>query len=60
MKFEVYKVEFADEAENVEIKLDDDLVKYEWVLPKDLKNYKLTPPSIELFTKLGYLRLLKK
>ena len=56
MKFYVYKVEVNDKSSiEVETKLNDDLVKIEWVSLKDLRSYKLTPPSIKLFTKLGYL-----
>ena len=32
-----------------------DLVKLAWVGPSDLKNYKLTPPSQQLFKRIGYL-----
>ena len=55
MNFYVYRVNLNDKASEVKISLDDDLVKYEWVEIKDLNKYKLTPPSIELFEKLGYL-----
>lgn len=55
MKFFVYKVEVDDrEAGEIKIKLSDDLVKIEWIDMENLKNYKLTPPSVKLFTKLKY------
>lgn len=53
MKFFVYKIQLNEIANKVEIKLNDDLVKYEWVDLKKLNDYQLTPPSIRLFTKLG-------
>jgi len=56
MHFKVYKVLIDDkDASDVVISLDDDLVKYQWVAFDDLKKLKLTPPSVSLFTKLGYL-----
>ncbi len=55
MKFYVYKIVLPTNTEDTEIHLNDDLVKYRWTDPKELKNIKLTPPSVELFTKMGYL-----
>ena len=56
MKFFVYKVEINDRnSEEIKVSLDDDLVKYRWTDPKELSGLKLTPPSTELFEKLGYL-----
>jgi 8-oxo-dGTP pyrophosphatase MutT (NUDIX family) len=56
MNFFVYRVDLSLDAEKVEITLNDDLVKYEWVSLKDLSKYTLTAPSTALFTKLGYLK----
>lgn len=56
MKFNVYQVEVNKDAADVETTLKDDLIRVEWVSLADLKNYKLTPPSIELFERLNYLR----
>jgi hypothetical protein len=57
MNFFVYKVEINDKnSDEIKVSLDDDLVKYRWTDPKELRNLKLTPPSAELFKKLGYLR----
>ena len=56
MHFNVFKAVIDDKnADEIEIKLDDDLVKYHWVYPSELKNNKMTPPSITLFKKLGYI-----
>jgi len=56
MRFFVYKVEISDKnSGEIKISLDDDLVQYRWTDPKELSSLKLTPPSIELFKKLGYL-----
>ena len=56
MKFFVYRVVLFDTyANDIKIVLNDDLEKYEWVNVADLQKRKLTPPSIELFKKLGYM-----
>ncbi len=55
MSFHVYRVDLNQLADDVELKLDDDLVKVEWVNLMNLNNYKLTPPSQKLFRKLGWV-----
>lgn len=56
MNFSVYKVVIDDKnANEIVVKLNDDLVQYRWSDLQDLPNLKLTPPSIDLFTRLGYL-----
>ncbi|MBT3720390.1 NUDIX domain-containing protein [archaeon] len=37
------------------VKADDDIDSLKWVHKKDVKNLELCKPSINLFTKLGYL-----
>ena len=55
MNFNVYKVIVTDKnAEKIKITLNDDLVKYSWINPSQLRTLKLTPPSTELFKRLGY------
>lgn len=54
MKFYVYRVDIDQNAAVIELKPNDDLVKLEWVDLSDLDNYKLTPPSLTLFKRLGY------
>ncbi len=55
MNFNVYKVMLDQNAEDVVVSLDDDLVIYKWVDLGDLKDLQLTPPSTSLFKRLGYL-----
>jgi 8-oxo-dGTP pyrophosphatase MutT (NUDIX family) len=55
MKFYVYKITFDKNAEDVKTMPGDDLEKFTWVDPDRLSEYKLTPPSIELFTRLGWM-----
>lgn len=56
MSFNVYKVTLHQKSEAIEVDLNDDLVRYEWVDVTNLGDYKLTPPSVKLFSKLGYLK----
>ena len=55
MQFNVYRVDVDKNADEIETKLSDDLVKLEWVELGKLRDYKLTPPSMTLFERLGYL-----
>lgn len=55
MQFNVYRVDVDQNADDIATKLSDDLVKLEWVDPSKLSEYKLTPPSVTLFERLGYL-----
>jgi 8-oxo-dGTP pyrophosphatase MutT (NUDIX family) len=56
MNFFVFKVEINDRnACEIEITLNDDLERYAWTDVSELKNKKLTPPSEELFKRLGYI-----
>ena len=55
MKFYVYKIEINDkEASEVRIVLSDELEKYAWFNISEARSKKLTPPSVELFERLGY------
>ena len=53
MNFNVYRVDVDRDAAEIETKLSDDLVKLEWVVLAKLGDYKLTPPSVALFKRLG-------
>ena len=55
MQFNVYRVDVNHDANEIETKLSDDLVKLEWIELDKLHEYKLTPPSVTLFERLGYL-----
>lgn len=56
MKFYTYKVMLDKVAKDVEVRLEKrEFTEYAWVSIPELKNYRLSPPSVELFTKLGYL-----
>ncbi len=56
MTFHTYKVIIEDKnADEIAVALHDDLVEYHWVDLADVRNYKLTPPSVELFKKLKYI-----
>jgi 8-oxo-dGTP pyrophosphatase MutT (NUDIX family) len=55
MKFFVYKAVLNSNAVEVPVILSDDLVEYRWFGKEELKKAKLTPPSVALFTRLGYL-----
>lgn len=53
MRFFIFKVAIEDQkADEIKIRLNDDLVKYRWTNLEELKDLKLTPPSVELFKKL--------
>lgn len=57
MKFFVYRVDINDKnADEIVLNLNDDLMETRWVTLNKLSSFKLTPPSVELFTKLGYLK----
>lgn len=55
MKFNVFKAQMDKNADEIPVNLSDEFIKYQWIDPVDLKNIKLTPPSIEMFKRLGYL-----
>jgi 8-oxo-dGTP pyrophosphatase MutT (NUDIX family) len=57
MNFNIYKVVINDKnANEIKVELNDDLVRYQWFDLKDLHDIKLTPPSVELFRRLKYLK----
>ena len=55
MTFNVFRVDLPKTAAKAGAKPGDDLVKLEWVDLSNLNNYKLTPPSLVLFKRLGYM-----
>jgi len=54
MNFNVYKITLDQNSAEVSVSLNDDLVRYQWTDVSSLHNLKLTPPSVELFRRLGY------
>lgn len=55
MKFYVYRINLDKNAREIDVRPGDDLEKLVWADKSELKNFKLTPPSVELFTRLGWL-----
>jgi len=56
MKFFTYKLIMDDkDSSSIKVTLSDEHIKYKWVKTSELKNLKLTSPSVDLFKKLGYL-----
>lgn len=59
MKFYVYKIIIDDKnANEIEVKLNDDLVNFQWTEINNLKKIRLTPPLEDLFKKLNYIKYL--
>lgn len=52
MIFYVYKVSLNNSATELQLVATDDLVELRWVGIQELDSLKLTPPSIELFSRL--------
>jgi nucleoside triphosphatase len=56
MIFHTYKVVLSDtRADDLLVTLNEEHTDYRWSDPSELSSFKLTPPSVTLFTKLGYL-----
>jgi 8-oxo-dGTP pyrophosphatase MutT (NUDIX family) len=57
MKFSVYKVVISDKlASEIKVSLrDEEFVTYRWATMEELNEGKLTPPSIELFKRKGWI-----
>lgn len=57
MRFYVYKVIIEDKnADEILVHLNDDLRSYRWSALPDLQHLKLTPPSVDLFNRLGLIK----
>ena len=50
-----YFLEYLCDYAGGELKASDDLAEARWVAKSELKNYKLTPPSEEMYKELGWL-----
>ncbi len=55
MNFFTYRIKIPQLAEDIIVQAGDDLVELAWVPLKKLSEYKISPPSENLFKKLGYL-----
>jgi 8-oxo-dGTP diphosphatase len=56
MKFYTYRINIPKPESEIEANAGDDLVELEWVPLNKISDYKLSPPSKNLFKKLGYLK----
>jgi len=56
MNFNVYSVKLTKTADQMTLAPTDELVELRWFDISELSGARLTPPSIELFTRLGYLQ----
>lgn len=56
MHFFVYRIDLPSVSEKVSVSLNDDLVSSQWFETAALSTLQLTPPSVELFEKLGFLK----
>ena len=55
MQFNTYQVDLPVNANEIKISLNDDVRECRWVSIQALEEYKLTPPSIKVFSKLGWV-----
>lgn len=55
MRFFMFEILIDDEAANIRLSEDDDMVNLRWFSPDELRTVELAPPSISLFKRLGYL-----
>jgi 8-oxo-dGTP pyrophosphatase MutT (NUDIX family) len=58
MRFGVYKVSISDKmASEIKVRLNgDELEVYSWTAIEELKKEELAPPSVELFTRKGWIK----
>lgn len=55
MEFLVYKVELSEKSEQVKMMPGDDFAQLQWVPIDKVNEYPLTPPSVSLFLRIGWL-----
>jgi len=55
MRFHDYKVLLAKPAHQVKIKAGDDLTDADWFTMDELKSMELSPPTLNILKKFGYL-----
>lgn len=54
MQFNVYRIDLNQDAKNVAMRPGGDLVILKWIALDKISQYRLTPPSVSLFKRLGY------
>lgn len=55
MEFHVYSVQLASDAAEIPLNGGDDLTNLKWFTKAELATVNLTPPSMALFKRLGYM-----
>jgi 8-oxo-dGTP pyrophosphatase MutT (NUDIX family) len=55
MNFNVYSVRLTRKSDEISLTPTDDLVELQWFSFSELPGVQVTPPSRELFTRLGYI-----
>ena len=55
MKFYIYRVDLPTDAADTKVTVGDDIQQYRWTELAELTTLKITPPSTELFKRLGYI-----
>jgi 8-oxo-dGTP pyrophosphatase MutT (NUDIX family) len=55
MNFYCYEIRLRSQSDLVELKTDAVLIELKWFTKSELDSVKLTPPSIGLFQRLGYI-----
>ena len=55
MKFYVYQIDIHKNAADIRVTPGDDIERCAWVRLDELHNFRLAPPSVELFSRLGWL-----
>mgnify|MGYP001596331389 FL=1 len=50
-----FRVMIPLQSDDIAVHPSDDLIECKWIGIEELQNFKLPPPSIELFRKLGYI-----
>lgn len=56
MTFFDFRVMIPLQSSDISVHPSDDLIECRWIGIEELHNFKLPPPSIELFRKLGYIK----
>ncbi|MBI2427100.1 MAG: NUDIX hydrolase [Candidatus Kerfeldbacteria bacterium] len=55
MVFHVYEVHLDQNAADVRVSLNDDLVEYQWVDKANLTSIEVPPPGVELYKRLRWI-----